>query len=113
MSNHHLQLALSVALPGMVLSDDVLDTKGNVLLPQGAVLTTSILSSLQRHEIASVAVVGEERSVQERNVQLRRVHDLFRQPGVVPGTLAIGNMTTATALLQQYVLHFRSGTHHE
>jgi len=38
MAARYKQIRLEEAQPGMVLSDDLLDTKGNVLLPQGAVL---------------------------------------------------------------------------
>ena len=42
--------------PGMVLSDVLLDDKGNVLLTEGAVLTEAMLASLARHGVASLPI---------------------------------------------------------
>ena len=42
---------LAETRPGMVLSDVVLDDRGNVLLAQGVVLTESMLASLGRHGV--------------------------------------------------------------
>lgn len=114
MQNRHTQIALSDASPGMTLSDDVLDTKGNILLPQGVVLTEQILASLQRHLIETVAVAGTEILEVERNLQLERVQWLFRKPGVAPagGPDAVP-MPTATDVLHQYIIKFRAGTCNE
>lgn len=53
---HHL--ALADVRPGMVLSDVLLDRQGQVLLPQGAVLTEAIIALLPRHGIEALAVLG-------------------------------------------------------
>ena len=52
---HHL--ALADVRPGMVLSDVLLDRQGQVLLPQGAILTASIIALLPRHGIDRLAVL--------------------------------------------------------
>jgi hypothetical protein len=54
-SFHHLPLA--DVKPGMVLSDVLLDRQGQVLLPQGAVLTASLIALLPRHGIERLAVL--------------------------------------------------------
>ncbi len=47
----HQHLPLEQVRPGMVLSDVLLDAHGQVLLPQGAVLTENMLSLMPRHGI--------------------------------------------------------------
>jgi hypothetical protein len=54
---HHL--ALADVRAGMVLSDVLLDRQGQVLLPQGAVLTASIIALLPRHGIDRLAVLHQ------------------------------------------------------
>lgn len=55
---HHL--ALANVRPGMVLSDVLLDRQGQVLLPQGAILTAPLIALLPRHGIDSLAVLRTE-----------------------------------------------------
>ena len=50
-------LALAEVQPGMVLSDVLLDRQGQVLLPQGAVLTAAIIALLPRHGIDRLPVL--------------------------------------------------------
>ena len=114
MPNHHTQIALSDALPDMTLSDDVLDTKGNVLLPKGVVLTEQILASLQRHEIDTIAIAGTAILEVERDLQRERVQWLFRQPGAAPACgSGTAPMATANDVLRQYIINFRAGNEHE
>lgn len=47
---------LSEARPGMVLSDVLLDDRGNVLLAQGVVLTEAMLASLARHGVEALPI---------------------------------------------------------
>ncbi len=118
MPTRHIQIALTDALPGMLLSDPVTDTRGNVLLPGGTVLTEALLSSLQRHQIDFIAIATDAISAvdadAERDRQIARVEWLFRQPGAVANA-ATGAAeadpagSTATGLLHQYMLNFRSG----
>ena len=55
----HLTL-LSDARPGMVLSDVLLDDRGNVLIAQGVVLTEAMLASLARHGVEALPIVQAE-----------------------------------------------------
>jgi hypothetical protein len=58
MSTAYQLIQLAQAAPGMVLSDVLLDRQGQMLLPQGAVLTESVLASLGRHGVEMVPVVA-------------------------------------------------------
>ena len=111
MPTRYLQLPLASAQTGMTLSDAVLDTKGNILLPKGTVLTEAMLASLLRHQIDTVVIAGGEVSPEqdsaERDVQIARLTYLFRQPGNVGLTTP---RSDATVALQQTILNFRSST---
>ncbi|MES2356120.1 MAG: hypothetical protein V4568_17285 [Pseudomonadota bacterium] len=58
-----MQLSLAQVCPGMVLADDVFDTRGNLILKQGTLLTESVLNSLRRYKIQTIAVVAQEGEV--------------------------------------------------
>ncbi len=77
---HHL--ALADVRPGMVLSDVLLDRQGQVLLPQGAVLTAALIALLPRHGIEALAVLhGGADSVPpapDHAALLQRLAHLFR-----------------------------------
>jgi len=60
MSNDHELVPVTKALPGMVLSDELLDSHGLVLLAKGAVLSEAIIASLGRHQIDMVPVARVE-----------------------------------------------------
>lgn len=97
------QLALAEVCPGMVLSDDLLDPQGQVLLPQGATLTEKTIASLRKHNVHSLRIMMGELSAEEEAIQQahfeERIERLFRKRGNNP----------AIALLQRYVCTFRLG----
>lgn len=105
MSTLHKQLALSDILPGMVLSHDLLDTQGQILLPKGAVLTEKTIDSMLRHNIPSVRVVTGELTEEEDTLRAQhaqhRLMYLFRRTEENP----------TNHLLHQYVSSFRAGEH--
>lgn len=111
MLKRHTQIILADARPGMTLSDSILDTKGNLLLPEGTPLTAGILESLRRHQIDTIAVAGAEISDREENAEreqrLARVEKLFRQLRTT--AVAGDSVPTATEILYQYVRNFRAG----
>lgn len=80
MSIAHLPLA--EVRPGMILSDQVLDPHGQLLLPQGAVLTATTIALLPRHGIGAVPVLRPGGAPQPAPdpvaVQTRLAH-LFRK----------------------------------
>ena len=57
MSAAYQHLALAEVVPGMVLSDDLLDRQGQTLLPKGAILTDRTIALLPSHGIDAVPVL--------------------------------------------------------
>ncbi|WP_426174427.1 hypothetical protein [Massilia sp. TWR1-2-2] len=104
MSSAYQHLALADVRPGMVLSDVLLDQQGQVLLPQGAVLTTSIIALLPRHGIEMLAILcgadAAAPAVDLSAVQARLAH-LFRHHD------AGNDDDSATAALYRYVTDYR------
>jgi hypothetical protein len=99
----HRQLALADLRPDMVLSDDLLDSQGQILLPKGTVLTQHAIDSMHRHAVVSVPIVvgelsPEEIAAQKQHMQMR-LDRLFRLPG----------NSEADLLLQRYIRNFRLG----
>lgn len=118
MSHRHSQIALAAAEIGMTLSDDVLDTKGNVLLPTGTILTASLLEALQRHQIDSIAIAADEVPPGDQQAEharcLARVEHLFRPTGNASAQEAVNVGAApppghdATGILRDYMLRFRA-----
>lgn len=76
-------LTLKRARAGMVLSHELVDGNGLVLLAKGTVLTEAMIASLHRHHIDAVAVVGSSEPDPPPDpaaVQARLAH-LFRHNG--------------------------------
>jgi hypothetical protein len=104
MTSRSKQLALDQVKPGMVLSDDLIDGHGNILLPQGVTLTDATLASLLRHGVAMLPILCEALSEADAEAEhehhKKRLAILFRKQ----------NDEEASALLLEYVKHFRLGT---
>ncbi len=104
MSRHNYQVTLDEASPGMVLSEDLLDTQGKTLLPAGTVLSEASIASLRRREVDTLSILGEEVSaidnVAELERQRQRLANLFRKH-------AEDDM--ATEILKQFIHRFRLG----
>ncbi|MDN2695736.1 hypothetical protein O0882_05340 [Janthinobacterium sp. SUN073] len=104
----HQHLPLEQVRPGMVLSDVLLDAHGQVLLPQGAVLTENMLSLMPRHGIAMLPIQAPPPSPEEVAAQQaadsERLAYLFRK--LDPDDPA----DAATTLLRDYVTQYRLGT---
>ena len=103
MTTIHKQCALSEVIPGMVLSDDLLDPQGQVLLPKGATLTERTIESLHRHQVDSLTItMGEltqEEEIAQRAHFQARIERLFRKLGD----------SEASGLLHRYIRNFRLG----
>jgi hypothetical protein len=107
MTSAYQHLAVADVRPGMVLSDVLLDRQGQVLLPQGAVLTAPIIALLPRHGVevlavlrsvaASAAPAPDHAALQARLARLFRKHDSGQDDG------------SATAILHRYVEDYRLG----
>lgn len=92
------------ALPGMCLSEAVLDDSGRVLVPEAAVLTEALIHSLLRRGVAELCVdqAAEEDPV-EREIRRARISSsvaaCFRRAGDGVGSKA----------LHEAILAFRMG----
>jgi len=98
------QVTLDEASPGMILSDDLLDAQGGVLLPAGVTLSESTIISLRRREVDMLPILGDEvpdaddaASIEKHRERLQR---LFRKQT---------EDDMATAILRQFVERFRLG----
>ena len=107
MTASYHQLTLAEVQAGMILSDELLDMQGHVLLPQGTVLTEAMLALMPRHGIAVLPILSEEVSQDEVQAALQhhdsRIAHLFRKSD--PDSDA----DWATALLRRFVTDFRLG----
>ena len=106
MSAAYQHLALAEVKPGMILSDELLDRQGQVLLPKGAVLTAKTIALLPGHGIDMLAVLRSDAdaipaekpdpgAIEERQGKLFRKHD--------PANPA----DWATGILRAYMLDYR------
>lgn len=104
MSEPYELLALTEVTPGMVLSHELLDTNGLVLLAKGAVLSEATLASLARHGIEAVPVTrGGEKAVAapDPHAIQARLDYLFRHND------REDHNDWATGLLRQYIEDYR------
>lgn len=103
MNAAHQMVSLENAIAGMVLSDDILDQQGHVLLAQGTVLTTATMVALARHGIALLPIVvsGEAAPEADEGAVSARLDYLFRGAAAAPDS--------ATAILHRYIADFRLG----
>ena len=107
MSSAYQHIALADVRPGMVLSDVLLDQQGQVLLPQGAILTAAIIALLPRHGVDMLAVVPSPAASAAPEpdhgaLQARLAH-LFRNCD------AHNNDDWATGILHRYMEDYRLG----
>lgn len=105
-SYQHMPLAQVQA--GMILSDELLDVQGHILLPQGTVLTDAMIALMPRHGIAVLPIAlpdqpsaAEQAAGQEQH--LERIAHLFRNND------ADSDDDWATGLLRRFVTDFRLG----
>jgi hypothetical protein len=91
----------------MVLSDVLLDVQGNVLLPQGTVLTAAMLALMPRHGIAVLPITREDVTPEAAQATLQhheaRIAHLFRK------NEPDSDSDWATATLRRFVSDFRLG----
>ena len=99
-----VEIDLDDAVAGMVLVNPILDAHGGVLLPAGAKLGESTLTSLRRRGVDRVAVLNNEISDAE----------LAAEAELVQGRLAVLFRRSAgqgaSDALQQSVLRYRLGS---
>ena len=109
MSAAYQHLALADVKPGMILSDVLLDKQGQMLLPQGAVLTAATIALLPRHGIEMLPIARTDGAahvqqaaidtgaVEARQARLFRKNDIDDQND------------WASGILRRYVLDYRLG----
>lgn len=108
MSAAYQHLALAEVKPGMILSDELLDQQGQVLLPKGAVLTAATIALLPGHGIDMLAVLrapGDAASIPAPDPGMveARITQLFRKNDIDDTN------DWATGILRRYVLDYRLG----
>lgn len=105
MSAPYEHLALADLAVGMVLSDDILDPQGQVLLPKGATLNGATIALLPSHGVEMVAVLrqGLPEPVQDDAAILARLDRIFRNTDISEADDA------ATGLLRMYITDYRLG----
>lgn len=82
MLSSHRFLPLSKVEPGMVLSDEVRDGQGQVLLPAGAVLTDDLIARLPAHGVSALPIAVPDDHPEaplDRDAVLHRVAEVFRR----------------------------------
>lgn len=102
MSDDHAMVPVTQVTPGMVLSDELLDNHGLVLLAKGAVLSEATIASLQRHHIEAVPVARvEAHRAPDEGAVVARLDHLFRKHDLE------GDNDWAGKLLRRYVEDYR------
>jgi hypothetical protein len=115
MSSSYEHLARAQVRPGMVLSDVLLDQHGQVLLPQGAILTAAIIALLPRHGIEMLAVLRSDAPAEpapDHAALEKRLAHLFRKKGTGAGENIVNSDNPdnwATSLLHRYMEDYRLG----
>ncbi|MDC8758790.1 hypothetical protein [Janthinobacterium fluminis] len=107
MTASYQHLALAQVQEGMVLSDELLDMQGHVLLPQGTVLSAAMLALMPRHGIEMLPIAGcglsEADAAAARAHFQQRLARLFRQHA------PDNEGDWATGLLRRFVEDYRLG----
>jgi hypothetical protein len=106
MTGLHQHMELARVRSGMVLSDELLDLQGKVLLPRGTVLSAAILALLPHHGIETLPIMLQATlSDQEVACALQRHREriayLFRKNDPADKSDQV------TSLLHRLVLDFR------
>ena len=104
-------LALAEVQPGMVLSDVLLDRQGQVLLPQGAVLTAAIIALLPRHGIDRLPVLRTDDAAPgapaiDETAVTQRLDFVFRRSN---NSNSSSDPDSAGASLHAYMRDYRLG----
>lgn len=106
MSDDHVMVPVIQLQPGMVLSDELLDKHGQVLLAKGVALGEATIAALQRHHIEAVPVAmapDEARHAPDTGAVMARLDHLFRKHDLE------GDDDWAGKLLRRYVEDYRLG----
>lgn len=103
MSSHYKQFDIGEVSPGMILSDNLIDQQGKLLLSKGFALTESVLATLKRNGVETLPIECTEASATAPSVTLamqeKRIATLFRKQ----------TDDGVSSTLRQYIEHFRLG----
>jgi hypothetical protein len=106
MNATYQHLALAEVKPGMILSDELLDQQGHVLLPKGAVLSAATIALLPSHGVDMLPVLrtdgpaDPETGLDPSTIERRLAH-LFRKNDID------NHDDWATGMLRRYVSDYR------
>jgi hypothetical protein len=107
MTRSYKLVLLEDAVPGMVLSDNLLDRHGKILLPENTELTEKLLESLHRYEMEMVPVFCDELTDEEKAEKIAqrqaRLSALFRKQNYDSPA------EYANDVLMQCLVEFRQG----
>lgn len=107
MTASYQHLSLGQVQAGMILSDELLDARGHVLLPQGTVLTEAMLALMPRHGIGMLPIVSDEVTPDQAEARLQ--HDEARIARLFRKNDPDDDNDWATGLLRRFVSDFRLG----
>ena len=108
MNAAYQHLTLAQVKPGMILSDELLDQQGQVLLPKGAVLSAATIALLPSHGVDMLAVLRADGQAvldtgPDPSTIERRLAHLFRKNDID------NHDDWATGILRRYVSDYRLG----
>jgi len=100
-------IPVSKATAGMILSENLLDKLGHVLLPAGTALTEATIKAIAHHEIHHLAVLTDVNEMTEdaadstfQQTKIARLDLIFRH----------APYDEPTSLLKSYVVKYRRST---
>jgi NAD/NADP transhydrogenase beta subunit len=112
MTASYQQLPIAQVQAGMVLSDELLDVQGHVLLPQGTVLTDAMLALMPRHGI-EVLPIASETAASDAELQATLQHHDERIAQLFRKNDPESDSDWATGLLRRFVTDYRTGAAQE
>jgi hypothetical protein len=106
MTGLHQYMELAQVRAGMVLSDELLDLQGKVLLPRGTVLNPAMLALLPHHGIETLPIMlqttlSDQEVACARQQHGKRIAYLFRKNDLAD------DADRATSALHRLMLEFR------
>ena len=109
MDTQHL-ITLDHAGAGMILAKDLLDSRGNILVPAKAVLTENLIASLRRHHVEEIAVLAEaaDADLPEPAEQF----DLAEKLARIDAMFQPHEDEAINMQLKNYVINFFTASHH-
>ncbi len=98
-------IPIEAAVPGMILSSNITDRSGNILLPGNIVLTSAMIGSIRRHEIAEICVAvdsGDDQSAADLNQRMKLEQKLKR----LDQLFMLHENESANLQFKQYLINF-------